>query len=538
MHVESSFIILFAVATAVAIGARWLKIPYTVALVLAGLAIGSFHTLEAPRLTKELLFAVILPGLIFEAAFHLDLRKFWNDRFVIHSLAIPGMVVAVVLTAAILAPVANALDFVTDFTMMHALVFAALIVATDPIAVVGLFKSLGAPKRLAVLVEGESLLNDGTGIVLFTLVVAGVAEGGFAADSAVVDFLRVAGLGALLGAAIGYGASQLIKRIDDAMVELTLTIIAAYGSFILAEHFHVSGVMATVLAGMLCGNYAARIGMSPTTRVAVETSWEYLAFALNSVVFLLIGFEVRLESLLAAWKPILVAYLAVMVARAAVVYAVSALFARTKGRIPWSFSAVVTWAGLRGALSMVLVLGLAADFPHREFLVNLTFGVVILSILLQGLTMGPLLRRLGIAGVRTAIQESHELERGRLQAANAAIREIDRMRKERTTSAALLDTLHGEYSARVDAAEARIRDLHIEATALREEDMRAAQRRLLVAERDAVLQAAHKGIVGSGGLDELLADIDSRLENLETAPLPASTSAITEAEPEVPSGDA
>lgn len=517
MHVEFLFVILFSVATAVALSARWLKIPYTVALVLAGLAIGASHTLEAPHLTKEFLFAVILPGLIFEAAFHLNVREFWNERFAIHSLAIPGLAVAVLLTAVILAPVVNVLEFVGVFTIVHAMVFASLIVATDPIAVVGLFKTLGAPRRLAVLVEGESLLNDGTGIVLFTVVVAGVAQGHIAAGSAVFDFLRIAGIGALLGAAIGYAVSQIIRQIDDPMVELTLTIIAANGSFIVAEHFHVSGVIATVLAGMLCGNYGARVGMSPTTRVAVETAWEYLAFALNSIVFLLIGLEIQLESLLAVWKPIVVAYLAVMVARAVIVFAVSGLLRRTRGRIPWSWSAAVTWAGLRGALSMVLVLSLAADFPHRDLLLNMTYGVVVLSILLQGLTMGPLLRWLGIAGVSTAIQESHELERGWLQAANAAIGEIEQMRQERSTSATLLDVLHTEYSKRVETAEAGIRKLHLESDALREEGMRAARRRLLVAERDAVLQAAHKGLVGANGLEKLLADIDMRREDLDAA---------------------
>jgi CPA1 family monovalent cation:H+ antiporter len=530
MHAEQLFVVLFSIATAVAIGARWLKIPYTVALVVTGLAIGSAHALEAPHLTKELLFAVILPGLVFEAAFHLDAQKFWHDRFAIAALAVPGLVAAVLITAAILAPIADALA-VSGFTLIHAMVFASVIVATDPIAVVALLRSLGAPGRLSVLVEGESLINDGTGVVLFTLVVAGATAGTFSAAHAAVGFVRIAGLGAFVGAVVGYGISQLIRRIDDAMVELTLTIIAAYGSFMLAERLQASGVIATVAAGMLCGNYAARVGMSPTTRVAVETAWEYLAFALNSIVFLLIGFEVKLDSLLAAWKPVVAAFFAVLVARAAVVALVTALLRRSRRRIPWAWGAAITWSGLRGALSMVLVLGLAADFPHRALIVNMTFGVVVLSILAQGLTMAPLLRRLGLASSRSAARRSHELEYGRLQAASAALAEIDDMRREHVTSAALLDAFEGEYGDRAEAAEKAMSDLHLGAVSLRAEELRAARRRLLIAERDAVLRGAHKGLLGPDALGTLLADVDARLEAVDgEAPTRSDAGVVTEVE--------
>ena len=170
MHFDSAFVMLFAVATAVALVARWIKVPYTVALVVAGLVLGSARVIDPPHLTKELLYAVFLPGLVFEAAFHLDAQKFWQNKLAIHALAIPGVAAAIGLTAILLQPVASALHFVDGFGMRHALVFAALIAATDPIAVVALFKSLGAPKRLTVLVEGESLLNDGTAVVFFTLI--------------------------------------------------------------------------------------------------------------------------------------------------------------------------------------------------------------------------------------------------------------------------------------------------------------------------------------------------------------------------------
>ena len=239
---------------------------------------------------------------------------------------------------------------------------ARLISATDPIAVVAIFKNLGVPKRLAVLLEGESLLNDGTAIVFFTLSLALVTGTVVTAGGLAFDFIKIVGIGALIGTGVGLAVSQVIKQVDDPMIEITLTTIAAYGSFLAAEHFHYSGVIATVSAGMLCGNYGARVGMSPSTRIAVETFWEYVAFALNSIVFLLIGLEVHFQALLASWQAILVAYLVVTGGRALVIFGASSLLRRTRERIPWAWSVILTWGGLRGALPMVLVLSLPEGF--------------------------------------------------------------------------------------------------------------------------------------------------------------------------------
>jgi CPA1 family monovalent cation:H+ antiporter len=517
MHFELVFVLLFAIATAVAIAARFFKFPYTVALVVAGLVLGTAHAFEPPHLTKELLFAIILPGLLFEAAFHLDAHKFWTNKLAVHALAIPGVVAAIGLTAALLAPVVNGLEFVQAFSFVDALVFSAIIVATDPIAVVGLFKSLGAPKRLAVLVEGESLLNDGTGVVLFTLILEVARGGGFTVAGAVLDFIKVAGMGALIGGVVGYAIGQVIRRVDDAMVEITLTVIAAYGSFVAAEHFHYSGVIATVVAGLLCGNWAARVGMSPTTRVAVESFWEYLAFALNSVVFLLIGLEVQLDSLMASWKPILVAYVAVLAARALVVYGVSALLRPTSERVPWKWSAVLTWSGLRGALSMVLALGLPAGFPHRELLVNMTFGVVVLSIIVQGLTMAPLLRRLGITGLKDVYQEKYEVVRGRLGVLHAALASLESMRRERDIPADVLEGLEQDYQHKAAEAERELAALKQQSTRFQEEEYQEAVRRLLFVEKDALLKNYQRGAIGKEAFEHLSAELDERLAKAKAA---------------------
>jgi Na+:H+ antiporter len=515
VQIETILILLFSVATVVAIVVRQVHMPYTVALVLAGLALGILNIFTPPHLTKALLFSVFLPGLLFEAAFHIEFREFWRNRLAVASLAVPGVAAAVALTTMILTPVVNTLHLEQDFTWQYALVFGALIAATDPIAVVAVFRSLGAPRRLSVLLDGESLLNDGTAIVFFTLSLSLVIGASVTVRQLTTDFLQIVGIGALIGAAVGLAASQVIKQIDDAMIEITLTTIAAYGSFVTAEHFHYSGVIAVVVAGIFCGNYGARIGMTPSTRVAVETFWEYVAFALNSIVFLLIGLEVNIDSLFSSWKVILVAYLVVTVGRGLVIFAVSGLLRKTREKIPWPWSVVLTWGGLRGGLPMVLVLSLAKDFPHRDLLVTMTFGVVMISILVHGMTVSPLLRWLGIVKGREH-REAYEFARGKLQAASAALEELDRMSYVHFSHDDVHAQLKDEYEKRIEEGREQIGELELDRAAIVAQESQWARRHLLLTEKNHVIDSFRQGVLSQEIYDQLLADIDARLLRVES----------------------
>ena len=508
-------ILLFSVATVVAIGVRQLHVPYTVALVLTGLALGILNLFTPPHLTKELLFSVFLPGLLFEAAFHIEFSEFWRNRLAVASLAVPGVAAAVALTTVILPPVLGTLHLDQGFAWPHALVFGALIAATDPIAVVAIFRSLGVPQRLSILLDGESLLNDGTAIVFFTLSLSIVTGSAVTMGQLATDFLKVVGFGALIGAAVGLAVSQVIKLIDDAMIEITLTTIAAYGSFVTAEHFHFSGVIAVVVAGVLCGNYGARTGMTPSTRVAVQTFWEYMAFALNSIVFLLIGLEVHLDALFVSWKVIFVAYLVVTAGRGLVIFAASGLLRKTREQIPWPWSVVLTWGGLRGGLPMVLVLSLAKDFPHRDLLVTMTFGVVMISILVHGMTISPLLRWLGIVKGREH-REAYEFARGKLQAAGAALEELDRMSYVHFSHDDVRAALKNEYQKRMDTEQARIGELELDRAAIAAQESQWARRHLLLTEKNQVIDSFRQGILNQEIYEKLLADIDARLLRLES----------------------
>jgi CPA1 family monovalent cation:H+ antiporter len=281
-----------------------------------------------------------------------------------------------------------------------ALLFGAIISATDPISVLAIFKDLKMNKRLAGIIEGESLLNDGTAVVVFQILLGGVLAGQLSAGKGIGEFLLAVIGGAVLGFGFGYAGSKITRTIDDPEIEITLTAIVAYGSYLLANHLRLSGIIATASAGLMVGNFGAKTGMSARTRTALESFWEYVAFVMNSLVFLLIGLEVRIDSLAHAWGPVFFAILAVLVGRSLSVYLlvpVSNVFAE---RIPFRWQHIIVWGGLRGALALALALSLENTFPYRNQLLDLTFGVVIFSILIQGLTMKPLLRISGLADGR------------------------------------------------------------------------------------------------------------------------------------------
>ncbi len=522
MDLETAFILLFVLATVAAIAARRLRAPYTVILVLTGLVLGGLNLFPAPQLTKGLLFSLILPGLIFEAAFNLDLQELRKTWITITTLAIPGVVVSMALIAIALSPVAGALNLAPGFDWEHALVFGALIAATDPVAVVALFRSMGAPRRLTTLLDGESLLNDGTAIVFFTLSLTLVSGTNIGTGALLAQFISIVGLGAIIGAAMGSAAALLMRKLHEPMTEITLTMIAAYGSFAGADALHSSGVIATVVAGTICGNMGARAGMSASTRAALETFWEYVTFALNSIVFLLVGFEVRFSQLLHYWLPILLAYYVVTLSRAAIITLGQGLLRWSGERFPWRWGVVLTWGGLRGALGMVLALSLPRDFAHRDLIISMTFGVAVLSILVQGLTMSALLVRLGIVR-NPADRLAFEMRLGRLQAAEAALAEIDRLSYRHAAATGLLEELRQEYRQMMSKAERGLRELGgIDSGVAKSLDIRDVRMRILGIERDRVLRAYRHGELRTASRDALLADIDERLARLEAiSPLEA-----------------
>jgi CPA1 family monovalent cation:H+ antiporter len=396
LDTAGTLVLLFCISTAVAIAVRRVRIPFTVALVIVGLALGALGTIAPPRLTKDLLFTIFLPGLLFEAAFHLDLGAFRRTWRTILALAVPGVAVAIAVMAGILAGVSGLLHDSSSLAWESAVLLGAIVAATDPVAVTAVFREVKVPVRLATLVEGESLLNDGTGVVFFSLALAYATGQASSAGALAGEFVLVAGGGVVVGIISGVIASMVIRRVDEPMIEIALTMIAAYGPFVLAEKLGVSGVLATVCAGALCGQHGRDGGMSSRSRAAAESFWEYLAFALNSIVFLLIGFTFKWSSVAAVLPEVIIAFIAMSLARAALVSATLAVQRRGNDPLPRRWTIVVAWGGLRGALSMVLALALPEELPARDVIVATTVGLVVLSIVFQGASMPLLVQRLGL----------------------------------------------------------------------------------------------------------------------------------------------
>jgi CPA1 family monovalent cation:H+ antiporter len=297
------------------------------------------------------------------------------------------------------------LHFIVHWDWPEALVFGVLIAATDPVSVIAVFKEAGARGRLRLLVEAESLFNDGTAAVGFSITVALALGHNVTSLEITKTMFMMVGGGILCGAAVAGAALLLAGRTNDHLVELTLTTVGAYGSFLLAEHFHFSGVLATITAGLMLGNLGSLGVLSDKGRSAVESFWEYAAFVANSLVFLLIGMRETRQHFAAMWLPAIVAIVLVFIGRAAAIYPTSFLFSRSSLRVSARHQHILFWGGLRGALALALALGLPEGLPRREEIITISFAVVAFSIFVQGLTVGPLLRRLGEVPSESSITE-------------------------------------------------------------------------------------------------------------------------------------
>lgn len=522
LPVSIAFLLLLMLTSAVAMVARRWQFPYTVALVVAGLTLSALREQVLPgfdiglHLTAELLFAVFLPVLIFEAAFHFNLRDFVDNWKAIVTLAAPGLVAAVFIAGGLVFGLGKLTGLGLSFSA--ALLVAAMLSATDPVAVISLMREVGAPRRLSVLMEGESLLNDGVAVVVFGVVLVGLGlseEHATLSATFVVRFLGWELLGALLiGGAVGGVMSWVTARVDDHLIEITLTTIAAFGAFLIADKAHASGVIACLVAGMLAGNFGAQYGMSATTRVAVGSFWEYLAFLANSFVFLLVGLEVTPSRLLGRAPAILLVWLVLLASRAVLVGGVLPLVEKMEGKLPRWSSAALTWGGLRGGIAMVLALSIPRHWPHRDLVIDLVFGTCLLTILVQGTTMNKLLRLAGLARDRSGQLRLDEI-RGRLRSIQAANRFLDHQRETGTIDDEAYETMRVELEEEIRELERQRGETKDIEEQVRREEMLELRRHLLLVRKSALRDALGDGQISEKAARKLIGQIDEQLHRLQ-----------------------
>jgi CPA1 family monovalent cation:H+ antiporter len=381
-------IFLLLIAAIVAMMTRRFRLPYSVGLVAAGIVLALLPYSPKILLTKELLFTALLPPLLFESSFCIPWNQLRKNFPVIAVLVTLGVMLSACVTA-------TGMHFLAHWPWIGALVFGVLIAATDPVSVIATFNEAKTHGRMLILIESESLLNDGTAAVAFGVVVA-LASGQALSPIGITALLltTIAG-GVLCGAVIAIIALLLIGRTNDHLVEITFTTVAAYGSFLLADHFGLSGVLATITAGLIMGNLKSINTISARGKEATHAFWEYAAFVANSLIFLLIGMYEAGQNFMTIWLPAVTAILLVTLGRAAAIYPCCFLFARSALRVTWKHQHILFWGGLRGALALALALGLPASIPLREEIISISFAVVAFSVFVQGLTMVPFLRKMG-----------------------------------------------------------------------------------------------------------------------------------------------
>jgi CPA1 family monovalent cation:H+ antiporter len=393
------------------------SIPYTVLLVAIGLALSElslFWSFLLPlhefKLTPDLVFFVFLPALIFESGLSLDARLLLKNLAPVLTLAVPALLISTTL-------VGFSVWLLLGIDLTVALLFGALISATDPVAVVALFKELGAPRRLNILVEGESLFNDATAIVVFGILLTMVLEGSsvtlMSTGAAVIEFFRVFIGGAVVGVLFGLLVSEMLFRLQSSTSAiLTMSIVTAYGGFIIAEHsLHVSGVMATVSSAVTLSVYGLSRIASDIKSILAET-WEFVGLIANSLLFLLVGLSINTVNLFSDLFIILVVVAFVQLARAASVYSLVPITIRLF-KLPLISMAerhIMWWGGLKGGLAIAIVLSIPESLPGRDLLINLTLGVVLFTLMVNAWTIRPLMKKLKLDCLTD--DEKIELEQG------------------------------------------------------------------------------------------------------------------------------
>ncbi|UCC71804.1 MAG: Na+/H+ antiporter [Gemmatimonadota bacterium] len=501
---------LLVVAIVVAIVVKFVRLPYTIALVLAGVFVGLLPEVPAFPVDPSLWLLLFLPPLLFEGTINMDLE-------LLKRYATPVGLLALLGTLASAALLATAFHLGFRLPVPLATLLGVMLSPTDPVSVLATFKEHGVARGLQTIVEGESVFNDGVAVVLFIIVLGWAHGGTVTIAEGIIEFIKVVAGGALVGLILGYLTHRLYSVIDDNLIEVGLSLALAYGAYLVAERLEVSGVIAVVVAGLIIGNYGRIFSMSPSTRLSLTHFWEVAAFLINGMLFLLIGLTVERGGLFGYASQIGLVYVAMVVGRAVVVYAILGLYQILAGhRLPDGWIHVVNWGGLRGSIPVALALGLPAALSQADQLRAIALGAVFLSLVVQGLTLKPLLRRLGLAR-RSQVQEEFERAQGQAIAARAALNELEWLHGRGEISDSLYRKLNRYFEAVRQENASALASMTDDHGAVRRRQLGRVSMQLFAAERTALDEALRRGLLSEEVWRELKREVDARLVEGEEA---------------------
>jgi CPA1 family monovalent cation:H+ antiporter len=511
--------LLGAVAAMLAV-APALRIPYPILLVLGGLAIGVIPGMPNVELEPELIFFGVLPPLLYGAAFFTSLRDLRATVRPIGLLAV-GLVVMTTVGVAVVAH-----EVVDGLTWPSAFVLGAIVSPTDPIAATAIARRLGVPRKLVTIVEGESLVNDGTGLVLYRVAVAAVVTGSFSALYTGGLFVVSALGGVAVGLIVGWIVRRARRRLDNPPAEITISLLTGYFAFIPAELLGVSAVLAAVTAGIYLGWHTPEL-TTPQVRLQGVAVWEIVQYLLNALLFVLVGLQlpVVVDALGAIPGTRLLGYaalvsLTVIVVRFAWVFAVLQAPKWLARRMSsWQGAVFLSWAGMRGALSLAAALALpletdaGAVFPGRDLILFLTFSVILVTLVGQGLTLPLIIRVLGLEddGI-----DDREEAKARIHAAEAALARLEELVGEDWVREDTAERVRGVYGFRSDRFRARFADGDDDGIETRSQDYQRLRRELLAAERDAVIELRRTGVISNDVWIRVTRDLDLEDQRLDT----------------------
>lgn len=505
--------------------ARLVGVPYPILLVLGGLVLGGLPGLPEVELDPDLVLVLFLPPLLYSAAFFASLRDLRANLRPISLLAV-GLVIA---TAGVVAVVAHAV--IDGMSWGAAFALGAIVAPTDPIAATAIARRQGAPRQLVNIIEGESLINDGTALVLYRAAVVAVVGGSFSLLGASFDLIVGAVGGVLVGLAVGWPIAEIRKRLEDPPVEITISLATAYAAYLPAEELGLSGVLAAVTTGIYLGWRAPEVS-SANMRMQGRPVWELLQFLLNAILFILIGFQLPVvadglgdRSALELGLYAAVVCATVVAVRLAWLNTVPYLI-RLLDRQPfhheqrsqWRQRLIIAWSGMRGSVSLAaaLALPLSTDsgdpFPQRDLIIFLAFSVILFTLVVQGLTLPALMRRLGI---REDDGEEREELQARIEAAQAALERLEQLEQEEWTQADTVRRVRGLYQYRQRRFEALHQGDDSEGIEDRSLAYQQLVRELLQAQRVAIIRLRNQGTISNEVMQRIERELDledSRLE--------------------------